>query len=510
MDQTHAETPRNWGWQVKPEDERGLRRWVSDFAGIEIADRAVCRGHASPWAFFKEVQLGRPSLALVLGPRGGGKSFLSALDTHLVSRFDPGHGTRFLGGSLAQSQQAYRAIGELARPDPALLRMTETAARYGNGAEIRMLAASPTSVRGPHVPSLKLDEVDEIDPELRDAALGMCMNRNGASASILMTSTWHRVGGPMAQLMERARAGEFPFWSFCIFEVLERCSEERSGPDLEKCPECPLRPWCHEDRDADPLGRPKAKRSDGHYAIDALIQKVKLIGTRAFEADYLCRGPKAEGLWFTGFDPVAHVSAEAEYDPAWPVHLSIDSGVQTGAVLFQVVERSTAGGPAEEVHVFADYLAQDVTAEANARRLIELAGERCGGRIDVASTDPAGGSKTAIGVTVLGEYDRGGLRTLTQWPRGSILDGLALVESFLRPADGTARLLIHPRCVELIRAFQSYRRARAGGQWGDLPQDPQHPAEDLLDALRGGLRTRYPDGRAAARVHRRVSASRVF
>ena len=38
----------------------------------------------------------------------------------------------------------------------------------------------------------------------------MCMNRHGMAASVLMTSTWHRVNGPMSGLMERARAGDFP------------------------------------------------------------------------------------------------------------------------------------------------------------------------------------------------------------------------------------------------------------------------------------------------------------
>lgn len=496
---------------VFPKKEAGLRRLLSDYAHIVIPRQPVCAGHQAPWEFFQKAILERPPLMLVLGPRGGGKSFLSALETHLVSRLVPGHSTRFLGGSLAQSQQAYAAISGLARSDSGIERLSQTAIRYANGSEIRMLAASPTSVRGPHVPSLKLDEVDEIDPECRDAALGMCMNQRGMNASVLMTSTWHRVGGPMAALMERARAGEFPLVTFCVFEVLERCPEERSGPNLEKCGECPLMKWCHEGRDRDPLGRPKAKRSNGHYGIDALIQKTRAVSVKVFESDYLCKGPKADGQWFAGFDPVAHVSDAAEYDPAWPVHVAVDSGVFTGAVFFQVVERPTPQGPAEEIRVFADYLTENLPAEANARGVLEVARQRCGGRIDVASTDPAGGARTAIGPTVLAEYDRGGLRNLKHWPRGaSVVDGLALVESFLRPADGIARLLIHPRCEDLTRAFQGYSRARRAGRWADEPEDPQHPHEDLIDALRGGLRVRYPEGRLPESRLPRIRANRVF
>ena len=191
-------------------------------------------------------------------------------------------------------------------------------------------------MRGPHVPSLKLDEVDEIDTDCREAAMGMCMNRRGISASVLMTSTWHKVGGPMAELMKRARDGDFPLYEFCIFEVLERCPDARSGRYLEKCPACPLMKWCHADRDQHPEGKPKAKRSNGHYAIDALIQKIRATSSKTFEADYLCLGPKREGLWFSAFDPAIHVSTRGDYDPFLPVHLAVDTGVVTGAVMFQV------------------------------------------------------------------------------------------------------------------------------------------------------------------------------
>ena len=132
--------------------------------------------------------LERPCLALWHGPRGSGKSFLSAIDTHLASRFNPHHGTRILGGSLSQSRQIYAALQDVVRDGrgclggdgTALESLLKTEARYRNGSTIEMLAASPTSVRGPHVPSLKLDEVDEIEPEVRDAAMGMVMEKHGS------------------------------------------------------------------------------------------------------------------------------------------------------------------------------------------------------------------------------------------------------------------------------------------------------------------------------------------
>ncbi len=501
---------------IKPKTSDELRSWVLKYTGIKIAETSVCVGHNAPWEFFRDFFLDRPSLALVLGPRGGGKSYLSALNTHIVSRFNDRHGTRILGGSLAQSEQIYRALRDTiyhsdskAGGDAASIsRLLKGEAVYRNGSEVSVLAASSRSVRGPHVPSLKLDEVDEIATDLREAAMGMCMDdRHGSKASVLMTSTWHRVNGPMAGLMERAAAGEFPLYTFCVFEVLETCPDERSGKFLEKCPTCPLVKWCH---DVPPGVQPKAKRSDGHYGIDALIQKVRATSAKTFEADYLCKGPRTDGLWFPTFSEDSHVRDVAEYDRNLPVHLALDSGVFTGAVFFQVAHLMTQTGPVDEIRVFADYLAENVPAEQNAYRILDRARGCCNGRLDTVSTDPAGGARNPVGPTVIGEYERVGLRPMKRWPQGSVADGLALMESFLNPADGRSRLIIHPRCAPTIRALQNYRRAKRGGQWQDYPEDPQHPHEDLVDALRGGLRFCFPEGRTLQPTLARVPARQVF
>ena len=141
--------------------------------------------------------------------------------------------------------------------------------------------------------ALKLDEVDEIDEEIREAALGMAMGSKGRRSQVLMSSTWHRLHGPMSGLVERAEAGDFPIHRFCMFEVLERCPEQRSGRYLEHCPACPLQPFCHEGVDIEHGERPKAKRADGHYPIDSAIQKVQATSARSFASDFLCRGPRA-------------------------------------------------------------------------------------------------------------------------------------------------------------------------------------------------------------------------
>ena len=79
-----------------------------------------------------------------------GKSFLSALDTHLTSRWDPDHGTRILGGSKAQSEQIYHALRDIAcrcqgkkgGDADVIAKLRKDGATYLNGSEVEILAAS--------------------------------------------------------------------------------------------------------------------------------------------------------------------------------------------------------------------------------------------------------------------------------------------------------------------------------------------------------------------------------
>jgi hypothetical protein len=68
---------------------------------------------------------------------------------------------------------------------------------------------------------------------------------------------------------------------------------------------------------------------------------------------------------------------------------------------------------------------------------------------------------------------------------------------------------VHPRCKHLKEAFASYRHDRKGGQGIDFPADG-HPEEDLIDALRGGVRDAMPEGSVVKAALPRVHASRVL
>lgn len=214
----------------------------------------------------------------------------------------------------------------------------------------------------------------------------------------------------------------------------------------------------------------------------------------------------ADGCWFVGWDPQKHVSTDAEWQYGLPVRLAIDCGVSrfTGAVFYQVRELAKYK---HEVTVFADYICEGSYSEANALAIQALSHTVCRGQIDLVRLDPAATARTGVGPAALGEYQRVfGSRRVEFWPQHLVIDGLDQLELLLDKCE----LKIHPRCTALISAFNNYARASRGGEFLSYPAVEQHPAEDLMDALRGGIRDALPFGRAPQPQFRRVHSSKVI
>jgi Terminase large subunit, T4likevirus-type, N-terminal len=213
------------------------------------------------------------------------------------------------------------------------------------------------------------------------------------------------------------------------------------------------------------------------------------LGRQEIYAEFL---ETTEGVWFANFNPKKHVVKEAEYDDRYPVRIAIDAGTSrhTAAVWFQVRPNDREGWP--RVTVFGEYHAVDVVSRTNAIA-IKAKGLTlpCDGRIDVVRMDPAATAKSSLGPAAYGEYEKVfGMRTLSRWPMHLVLDGLDTIELLL----DSGNLLIHPRCVKLKESFNNYCRKKRGGEFIDFPADG-HPEEDMMDALRGGIRDAMPEGR---------------
>lgn len=213
-----------------------------------------------------------------------------------------------------------------------------------------------------------------------------------------------------------------------------------------------------------------------------------------------------DGVWFSNFDTTDHVTDRAEYQPGFAVHLAIDCGTSqhTGAVWFQVIPVDRFQ---RRVQVFGDFISSGSYSAKNAEAIKELSYQLpCQGHHDTVRLDPAAKAQTGIGPSAYSEYEAVfGSRILSKWPSHGVVDGLDQMEIML---DHDC-LLVHPRCKALIESFQNYRRKEQAGVIINYPADNQSPHEDMMDALRGGVRDIFPEGRTLGPQLRTIHGSQI-
>ena len=163
--------------------------------------------------------------ALWIASRGfGGKtSLLALLAAANAILFETD--VTILGGSGQQSirvvERLHRlwAAGQVPRAwlasEPG--RSTTTFA-WGN--MIQALTASQTAVRGAHPTRLLLDEIDEMELRILEAAQGQPMDRDGVRAQTVMSSTHQHPNGTVTAMRRRAADLNWPVYEWCYRETL--------------------------------------------------------------------------------------------------------------------------------------------------------------------------------------------------------------------------------------------------------------------------------------------------
>lgn len=198
----------------------------------------------------------------------------------------------------------------------------------------------------------------------------------------------------------------------------------------------------------------------------------------------------SEGAVYPGFDPARHAIPAAEYNPMYPVILAIDAGVSrhTAAVWLQAIPVDHCR---HRINVFADFHCEGLFSEAAAQAIAARnAALPSGGRLDRVYLDPAASARSGVGPAAYLAYETTfGPKITGRWPLHSVADGIDQVSLLI----DTGCLILHPRCVKLKDALLNYVRKSRRDEFLDEPADG-HPQEDLADALRGGIRARFPEG----------------
>ena len=219
-----------------PKTDEELWWWVTSVLGLELPMRAHCKNHSAPFTAFANAFFAREVMSIWKASRGfGGKSvLLSALGC--AESITLGAAVSLLGGSGEQSQRIHEYMGgehdnfphsfwnspllDYFEKDIKERVSTATRTRLRNGGRVTALTASSRAVRGPHPQRLRGDEIDEMDPEIWDAAKGQPMTARGIAEQTVGSSTHQYPDGAMTIELTRARERGWAVHEWCYKESL--------------------------------------------------------------------------------------------------------------------------------------------------------------------------------------------------------------------------------------------------------------------------------------------------
>ena len=439
-----------------------LHQWIAATLHLRIPRRPVCPNHSAPFEYLLRSYFESTGDTVVWAPRGGGKTRLAAVATLLDLLHKPGCTIRILGGSLQQSLRMWEhLLPDLQKTAPDLpqrsLARSSRAIFLTNRSAVAVLPQSERAVRGLRVQKLRCDEVELFEPHIWQAAQLITKSKPGINATIEAISTFHVRHGLMHKIIEQSAAAKRRILHWCLLEVLEKCPAERD------CGTCPLWEDCQ--------GVAKT-RCEGFVSIDDAIAMKQRVSKETWECEMLCRRPSTSGSVFPSFDPDLHVKdalPELSGGAAGQISLAIDFGFHAPFVCLWIRDDGAC------VQVLDEYVQPQRTI---ADHIEQIESRRW--KFKRICCDPAGnGRNDQTAESNVQFLKRRAYTVLSK--RSLIVEGLEMIRTALRPGIGEPRLLIHPRCKQLIAAMQGYRYPENGS--GELPlKDGEH--DHLIDALR--------------------------
>jgi hypothetical protein len=198
-----------------PQTDKQLKSYLLSTYGVVIPDTQVCPGHCTPFRAFSDAYFARHNVTVWEGSRGfAGKSYLLALLGHIEAD-TLGAEVTILGGSGEQSTRVIEYLQKWSSGEENIQRRT----RYRSGGLVTALMASSKSARGPHPQRMRLDEVDEMDLAILDAAMGQPMGTPKVAKQTVMSSTHHYAAGTFTEIKKRAEEKGWPLYEWCYRET---------------------------------------------------------------------------------------------------------------------------------------------------------------------------------------------------------------------------------------------------------------------------------------------------
>lgn len=307
--------------KCKPPREK-LQSYIKKCTGRKIPSRKVCKEHNAPLEFMQEFMYGDKDI-LVLANRSGGKTASSGMATGLVAYHDR-VSSKILGGSGEQSLRMYEEtkwLLEQGYEDRLSDDILKTEAPFKGGHKISIMTQSMKSVRGPHVPLVIYDEIDEFEEDVFEAGKSIPKTdpSSGFKSKLVMQSTRHYAGGLMSREWQMEDDDRARF-AWCIWEIIEKCDERYN------CTSCAL-------TNAGCPGKKVLEGSDGYFSIRDTIKMYKRLSPDAWHSEWLCDAPRKSGMVYNQFS--RHLCGKRHWirNLNLPIWRSCDYGIDNQTVV---------------------------------------------------------------------------------------------------------------------------------------------------------------------------------
>lgn len=195
------------------------------------------------------------------------------------------------------------------------------------------------------------------------------------------------------------------------------------------------------------------------------------------------RSKLRDGLWVMAEGAIypewteENISHLADFHPDYPIFASVDDGYTNPRCVLLIQERPVEGKP-DRICVFAEYYKTQQLAENTLKEIWPYWSYPLP---EFIYYDPSAiqfaATAQELGHAVWGAYN-------------GVPEGIKVVRNFIKDHNGERRLLVHPRCVNLIEQFPTYRYSDTGAMLGSDPK-PLKENDHAVDSLRYYLATTH-------------------
>lgn len=424
-----------------------LKFWVEEYTGYILGEKKVCAEHCAPIDFIYDQFFELSQTSLGFANRGGGKTAGVSVLNIADAIHKPGIEIASAGAIQEQADRAYNIMINMLSKEPLLEQMVvgsiKSETSFSNRSVVRVIPGTYHGFNSPHPNKTRIDEIELMNWEVLQEGLQMSIQKGKYKAQDTLTSTRKWQKGTMQRLLDEAPQKHIKVYSWCIFEVLEKCTRQCfNDPVYGNCSVYSMKD--KNDEEYKMCGG-VAHNCNGWYKIDDFVKKGRLLDKETWETQWRNLRPSGQVLVYGDYfkNEAPWVVEPFEIPSNWQRVSSIDFGSK-----FCYLKAAIDPRDDETWYFFWEYYTEvERDLETHANIIKESPGFN--NRNEIIYADPSG--KQAI--LELRKY---GIENISP-ANNDLYAGINRVKSMFlrRGVNGTPKIRVFKWCTRLIEELGS-------------------------------------------------------